>query len=244
MREVTTMQQTRVFNDIKFLNIFDLDGTVINSFHRVRPYLDEETGNLDLTGYIQNACTHELVQADTLLPLAAVMKENINKGDTHNVIVTARTMYKSDYYYLRKQGLTTNKPQAASVMSRTTLARYFALEDIKDVYYSRDAEYKRKYFEILQAMYPNAVITVYDDHQGVLSVAREMGFQVVDATLVNDVLNVGYRMAGEQFIDQVMEELHDPEALAEHIETAWCSYTQEERDYLSSKFNKLVAISA
>ena len=233
------MQQTRVFNDIKFLNIFDLDGTVIDSFHRVRPYLDEATGNLDLTGYIQNACTHELVQADTLLPLATVMKENINKGDTHNVIVTARTMNKSDYYYLRKQGLTTNKPQAASIMSRTTLARYFALEDIKDVYYSRDAEYKRKYFEILQAMYPNAVITVYDDHQGVLSVAREMGFQVVDATLVNDVLNVGYRMAGEQFIDQVMEELHDPEALVQHIETAWCSYTQEERDYLSSKFSAL-----
>ena len=238
------MDQLKVFTNIKRLNVFDLDGTVINSFHRVRPYFDEETGNLDLTGYIQNACTHELVQADTLLPLAAVMKENINKGDTHNVIVTARTMYKSDYYYLRKQGLLTNKPQAARTMSRTNLQRHFPLDEVQGIYRSRDAEYKRKYFELLQRQYPNATITVYDDHDGVLNVAREMGFQVVDAKLANDVLDTGYRMAGEQFIDQVMDELHDPEALAQHIETAWCDYTQEERDYLSSKFNNLVVIRA
>ena len=238
------MNQPKVFTNIKRLNVFDLDGTVINSFHRVAPHLDKETGNLDLQGYIANACTHELVQADTLLPLAAVMKENISGNDTHNIIVTARTMYKTDYYYLRKQGLLTNKPQAARVMSRTNLQRHFPLDEVQGIYRSRDAEYKRKYFELLQRQYPNATITVYDDHDGVLNVAREMGFQVVDAKLANDVLDTGYRMAGEQFIDQVMDELHDPEALAQHIETAWCSYTQEERDYLSSKFNNLVAIRA
>lgn len=237
-------QQLRVYPNILHLNIFDLDGTVVDSFHRVAPHLDSETGNLDLQGYIKHACTHELVQADTLLPLAAVMKENINGKDTHNVIVTARTMYKTDYYYLRKQGLLTNKPQAARVMSRTNLQRHFPLEDVQEIYRSRDAEYKRNYFQLLQKQYPNATITVYDDHDGVLAVAKEMGFQVVDAKLANDVLNTGYRMAGEQFIDQVMDELHDPEALAQHIETAWCSYTQEERDYLSCKFNNLVAIKA
>lgn len=233
------MQISRVFPSIKLVNVFDLDGTIIDSYHRVEPYIDKESGNLDLTGYIANACSHELVQLDTLLPLAAVMRENIQRQDTHNVVVTARTMYKSDYYYLRKQGLLTHKPQAASIMSRTTLSRYFSLDELKDVYYSHDAEYKRKYFEILQAMYPNAVITVYDDHKGVLKVAQEMGFQTVDATLVNDILDVGYRLAGEQFIDQAMDELHDPEFLSQHIESLWCGLTIEEQQYLSAKINAL-----
>lgn len=233
------MEQIRVFNNnIKRVNIFDLDGTVVDSFHRVKPHLSPD-GDLDLTGYIQNACTFEKVMCDTLLPLAAVMKENIAGGDTHNVIVTARTMYKQDYYYLRKQGLLTNKPQAARTMSRTTLARYFPLEDLKGIYSSKDADYKEHYFKLIKQMYPNATITVFDDHDGVLQRAKEMGLQTVDAKLVNDSLDIGYRLAGEQFIDQVMDELHDPEFLSQHIESVWCSYTEEEKQYLSAKFQGL-----
>lgn len=235
------MQQlinVRSFPSIRRVNIFDLDGTVIDSFHRVRPHLDD-AGNLDLAGYISEACTHEKIMDDELLPLAEVMKTNIKDGETHNIVVTARTTYKSDYYYLRKQGLLTHQPQAARLMTRTTLHKYFDLSDVPEIYSSRDAEYKRKYFEVIRAMYPNAEITVFDDHQGVLKVAAEMGFKVVDAVLFNDAMSVCASMAGAEVADDLLSELTDPEYLSQHLADTWVNLTDDERALLTATVHQL-----
>lgn len=53
---------------IKAIKLWDLDGTVINSFARVFPCMDEK-GNLDLNMYREKACVHDAIMTDTLLPL-------------------------------------------------------------------------------------------------------------------------------------------------------------------------------
>lgn len=221
------MKTFPIFPHVKTLNIWDLDGTVINSFKRVSPCLDE-AGNLDLVKYVTEACHHDKIMCDTLLPLVSVMLAAQERGD-HNVIVTARRMSNSDYYFLRKQGLRGRGDKSIQAFSRDTLARYFPLDQVKERYYSRDAEYKRGYFEILRAQYPNAVITVYDDHKGVLAVAREMGFNAVDAVLINDALEIGMKLIGEQLIDETLCDDLDLDYLKAKIEFAWDCMTDEEK---------------
>ena len=216
-------------NKVTKVNIWDLDGTVINSFHRVQPCLCPTTGNLDLQKYLRDACKHELVMGDTLLPLVETMKRCFNDSDSVNVIVTARTMAKSDYVFLRQNGLRGRNGQNVRVMSRDTLARYFPADEVKGIYSSRDAEYKRRYFQLLQAQYPGAQFTVYDDHKGVLAVAAEMGFRVLDAEMVNDILSVGMSLIGEAIIDEHMTDDLDIDYLKEKLDFAWSCMTDEER---------------
>ncbi len=216
-------------NKVTKVNIWDLDGTVINSFHRVQPCLCPSTGNLDLQKYLREACKHELVMGDTLLPLVETMKRCFDSADTVNVIVTARTMAKSDYVFLRQNGLRGRNGQNVRVMSRDTLAKYFPHDEVRAIYSSSDANYKRRYFELLQAQYPGAQFTVYDDHKGVLRVASEMGFNVLDAQMVNDILSVGMSLIGEAIIDEHMAEDLDIDYLKAKLDFAWQCMTDEER---------------
>lgn len=180
--------------------MFDLDNTTVNSDHRVNP-CTKPNGDLDLQMYIDTACTHELIMQDTLLPLADYMKRCINKGDTV-VIVTARYMNKSDYYFLRKEGL--NKGNVI-VCSRDRLASVFGKEEGARICKLGDAEYKRAWFTHLWHSLPNSSFTMYDDHQGVLAVAQEMaGFTAVDAVAINKILEQGFADAfnqGEDYSD-------------------------------------------
>lgn len=216
-------------NKVTKVNIWDLDGTVINSFHRVQPCLCLETGNLNLQQYFATACTHDKIMGDSLLPLVETMKRCFDADNTVNVIVTARSMAKSDYVFLRQNGLRGRNGQNVRVMSRDTLARYFPLEEVKGIYSSRDAEYKRRYFELLQAQYPGAEFTVYDDHKGVLAVASSMGFRVLDAEMVNDILSVGMSLIGEAIIDEHMSDDLDIDYLKAKLDFAWQCMTDEER---------------
>jgi len=76
--------------------IFDLDGTVIDSSHRV-PLT--QSGNLHLSRYKRESMDREKILADTLFPLAQFMKLLIKKNC--NVwICTAREMTQSDYDFL------------------------------------------------------------------------------------------------------------------------------------------------
>ena len=76
--------------------IFDLDGTVIDSSHRV-PLT--QSGNLHLSRYKRESMSKEKIFADTLYPLARFMRLLIEKNC--NVwICTAREMTDSDYDFL------------------------------------------------------------------------------------------------------------------------------------------------
>jgi Asp-tRNA(Asn)/Glu-tRNA(Gln) amidotransferase A subunit family amidase len=226
--------------DVKVLNIWDLDGTVINSFHRVQPCL-RVNGDLDLDKYRREACTHDAIQADTLLPLVQVMHKNIDDPTVMNAIVTARMLGKSDYYFLRRQGMRGRGTDNVPVYSRDTLAKHFGNDKALAIYNMGDAAYKSHYFVMLQAEYPNAVITVFDDHQGVLSAAASMGLRAVDATLINEYLSMGIQLAGEQFADEQLTDDLDIEYLEAKLDFAWSSLTDEEKAEYTTQTHSKVA---
>lgn len=187
------------------VNVYDLDGTVIDSFHRVAPCL-KDNGDLDLQKYIEEACTHEKVMGDTLLPLASHMKRDIEAGNTV-VIMTARFCNKSDYYYLRKHNLTGKN---VIMLSRDRLQGVFGKEEGKRINALSDAEYKRAWFNHLWHTLPNTLFTLFDDHQGVLAMAQELGVTTIDATVINKVL-------AESYVDMFEQGYEDADTVAESI---------------------------
>lgn len=222
------------------VNIWDLDGTVINSYHRVLPCLDT-AGNLNLQMYKEQACKHELIQQDGLLPLVELMRQSMNNPGEINYIVTARLMSKSDYYFLRTQQLRGRGKDNIQVFARDTLHKFFDADKVKDIYMSGDAKYKRNYFELIRQRHgnDNVAYTVYDDHQGVLAVAREMGFNAVDATVINDMFSLGVRIGGESFLDDALDDDNDIDFLAARLDLAWQTLPEDERDYFAVKYPKL-----
>lgn len=220
---------------VRRVNIWDLDGTVINSFHRVKPCLNEN-GDLDLHKYKTQACEHELIQQDGLLPLVELMRQQMNEPDTRNYIVTARLMTKSDYYFLRRQGLRGRGTDNIQLFGRDTLARFFSPDDVDAFYHSSDAIYKRGYFNLIQQRHPYAEITVYDDHDGVLDTARSLGFNAVDAKVMNDYLEVGIKLASESIVNEMLDDDNDIDFLIQRVNMAWNNLPDEEKDYYSVKY--------
>ncbi len=80
--------------------IFDLDGTVIDSTHRQNTLPD---GSLNLADWMENN-THEKIMQDTLLPLAAQMR-NIKAAGHTVIICTARSPHPSNHIFLAEQEL-------------------------------------------------------------------------------------------------------------------------------------------
>ncbi|AJF40769.1 deoxynucleoside-5'-monophosphatase [Vibrio phage phi 3] len=187
----------------KIVYMFDLDQTVINSDHRVDP-CKRPNGDLDLAKYVAEACTHEKIMGDSLLPLAEYMRKLIAEGETV-ITVTARHCGESDYYYLRKNGLRANIH-----LSRDRLCDVFGIEQGQKLYGLGDAEYKRAWFEHVFKSFPNAEYHLFDDHNGVLREAANMGITVIDAKILNQVLEMQlsdmYRQ-GEEDTVQLYESL-------------------------------------
>ena len=159
-------------------HVFDLDGTVIDSFKRIAPCL-LPNGDLDLDRYRREACTHDKIQTDQLLPLYQQMRQLINTGGDV-AICTARLLNKSDYFYLRKIGL----KRVRFIASRDRLARYFG-QQAPTICRLGDADYKRHWLDLLQGIYRDRPFVVYDDHGGVLDMAARLGCRTVDAKQYN-----------------------------------------------------------
>lgn len=182
------------------LHVFDLDGTTIDSFHRVAPCLKDD-GDLDLQVYRDSACTHDKVQADTLLPLAKYMQDLIQKGEKV-AICTARKMSKTDYVYLRKAGL-----RVSTICSRDQLFKHFDPVQAKAIYHMKDADYKRFYLQRLQILFPLHSLVIYDDHLGVLEMAKKIGVLAFDAKEVNQILDAGFKIGYETASDDYESEI-------------------------------------
>ena len=193
----------------KTIHIFDLDRTVICSDHRVKPCMN---GNeLDLQKYINEACKPELIEKDSLLPLAEYMKLLIAQGE-FVAICTARHMANADYIFLRQNGL-----RVPLLMSRDRVKDFFPSNKVKTVYNSSDADYKGYYMDIIKAQFgDNCQYIIYDDHQGVLATAKEKGFYTVDAIVINKMLDSAY---AEGFIDCEQESFAETESLIDSVIT-------------------------
>lgn len=173
------------------VHIFDLDGTTIDSFHRVKHCLKSD-GDLDLQLYRDRACSHALVKQDSLLPLAKYMQTLIQAGKPV-VICTARKMSKTDYVFLRQ-----NKMKPSFICSRDQLFKRFNRDHAKQIFNMKDADYKRHWLRYLQGMYPLHSMIIYDDHEGVLEMAQQLGITALDAKALNSISNASYT---EGFVD-------------------------------------------
>ena len=181
----------------KPFHLFDLDGTVIDSFQRIEPCL-LPNGDLDLAKYRAEACTHDKIQGDQLLPLYQQMRQLINTG-SDVAICTARLMSRSDYYFLRKAGL----KRVRFIASRDRLARYFGSQ-APEILAMGDAHYKRQWLDLLQGMFRDRPFIVYDDHAGVLNMAARIGCRTVDAkqynALARKYFSFGYDMGRDPLL--------------------------------------------
>lgn len=173
------------------LHVFDLDGTTIDSAHRVQPCLTT-TGDLDLQLYHDQACSHDQVKQDTLLPLARYMQDLMQAGKPV-VICTARKMSKTDYVFLRQ-----NKMKPNFICSRDQLFKRFNSDHARQIYNMHDADYKRHWLHYLQGMYPLHNMIIYDDHAGVLEMAQQLGITALDAKALNGISNASYK---DGFVD-------------------------------------------
>lgn len=79
------------------IEIFDMDGTIVDSLHRYR--LDPKTGKIDLPYWIENN-TPEKIAQDTLLPLAQFYMECIDNPEVYVVIATARVLQQADLDFI------------------------------------------------------------------------------------------------------------------------------------------------
>lgn len=187
----------------KVVHCFDLDGTVIDSFHRVAECLDIN-GNLDLNKYRAVACQHDKIMQDSFLPLYHLMVDLLNKGEKV-VICTARMMNKSDYFFLRKAGL----KRVCFIASRDRLGKWFAPDTAKAVYSLSDADYKRHWLEYMKGLFLGYDFIIYDDHKGVLSMAESLGYKTVDANPANSVADTFFRLGFEMGVDDIISDLEE-----------------------------------
>lgn len=183
---------------MQIFHLFDLDGTVIDSFHRVKPCL-KDNGDLDLAKYKSEACQHDKIMNDQTLPLIETMRALIKAGEQVG-ICTARNMSKSDYVFLRQHGIKT-----AFIASRDRIYKYFPADMVKAICNSEDAAYKAAWLHMLKATRPEPVIHLYDDHDGVLEAAKRIGVIAFDSKVINDQLDKAYK-AGMMEIIQQMEQ--------------------------------------
>ena len=186
----------------KIFHLFDLDGTVIDSLHRVKPCL-KEGGDLDLAMYRREACTHDKIMSDELLPLVDHMRALIQSGESVG-ICTARSMRKSDYIFLRQHGVKT-----PFIASRDRIHKFFPADMVQAICQSGDAAYKAAWLHMLKATRPETMIHLYDDHEGVLAAAASLGVVTFDAKSINERLDLAFRQGMQEALDQQAQDDFD-----------------------------------
>jgi phosphoglycolate phosphatase-like HAD superfamily hydrolase len=117
---------------INKVNIYDMDGTIVDSSHRYRTIVDSRGERIDLDYWRQN---EYLAMNDTLLPLARQYQEDIQDPNTYVIIATARVMREPDYKFvetvLGNPDYIISRPDGStvsgSVLKIAGLAKFFNL---------------------------------------------------------------------------------------------------------------------
>lgn len=157
---------------MRYIAIFDLDGTVVDSRHRTPC---REDGSLDLDGYIARH-TPANVRKDRLLPCARLMLQAWDNGG-YVIVLTARDMRSCDYQFLAAHGLRYHK--------------LFSRDQASPAHYKlSDGEYKARWIvPFLQLkQFASLPVVMYDDAMPVKSALRRH-FPVLCAHKINTKLS-------------------------------------------------------
>ena len=83
---------------IKYIHVYDLDGTIIDSSHRYRTILKNGKERIDLAHWRAHDI-EEYIMRDKLLPLAEQYKQDIKNPEVYVIIATARACMPGDANY-------------------------------------------------------------------------------------------------------------------------------------------------
>ena len=84
---------------IKSIEIYDMDGTLVDSSHRYRLLKDKQ--KIDLEYWRKNDIPEKIAK-DSLLPLAIQYKNSIANPEIYVIIATARVIKQADIDYIEK----------------------------------------------------------------------------------------------------------------------------------------------
>lgn len=85
---------------IKYIAIYDMDGTIVDSSHRYRTIVDQNgIEKIDLNYWRDN---EHLAMGDSLLPLAQQYQRDIMDPHTYTIIATARIIREPDMQFIRE----------------------------------------------------------------------------------------------------------------------------------------------
>lgn len=152
------------------IQIFDLDQTILDSSHRYRSL---PNGDIDLSFWRAMSIPEEILK-DKTLPLVRYMRESASFRDTFTAICTSRVMTAADWQLLTKHSINYDY-----IMYRLT-----ELDTRACAVFKRD-----KILHLLNNLRipPREFhrVDVFDDHQGVLAMSKQLGMSPYDATILN-----------------------------------------------------------
>jgi phosphoglycolate phosphatase-like HAD superfamily hydrolase len=158
------------------MNIFDLDKTLIDSSHRTVKAL--KNGEFCLKTYIADCNTPELINKDSLLPLAKYAQMLIRVGQPF-AVMTARYMTEVDREFLIRNGLINHD---TILMGRDSVS--------KEIRALSDVDYKLYQFKRLQAHFNTAQhFVMFDDMPDIIKAFGELdSVTSIDAVALNSAL--------------------------------------------------------
>lgn len=137
---------------IKHIAIYDMDGTIVDSSHRYRTIVDN-TGivRIDLQYWRDNEYR---AMDDTLLPLAAQYRRDLQCEDTYVIIATARIMNTPDHAFVNQIlgkpdyliSRAPNDSRSGGLLKVLGLQKFFNLKNFRDaeaVFYEDNIQYLR-----------------------------------------------------------------------------------------------------
>ena len=127
----------RFFNLSPKICIYDLDGTIIDSSHRIKLH---DNGSLDLEHWKQNS-TKEMIFQDNLLPMYWQLVADYKEGNII-VICTAREFGKYDWEYLYSMGIywdyVISRPSGINtvdhILKKNQLRHFWNLKQFKNLF--------------------------------------------------------------------------------------------------------------
>lgn len=154
--------------------IFDLDHTVVDSSHRQATRPD---GSLDLDHWREHS-TAELIERDTLLPLADEWRKIQRKANAKIIVCTARVMGPADYFYFGSRGL----------LAETIISRKEGDRTADDLLKLRGLKQYCKAQGISWRRFCKTAI-MFDDNKNVINTLANNGLMIHNAMEINERLS-------------------------------------------------------
>ena len=119
------------------VNIYDMDGTIVDSSHRYRTIMDENGTRIDLAYWRENEYR---AGQDTLLPLANQYRRDLCDPNTYVIIATARVMNQPDWEFVESvlgmPDYFISRPKDCTISGKTLkiagLAKFFNLVNFRN----------------------------------------------------------------------------------------------------------------